>query len=292
MAPEGDCTSALAALDGTERASAADSFDLASREEIEVDFGELPPGEWGLVISSRQTLLSTFLFYQTLAYMGETAGAWFAALERGDARAHGSVAGLERALGGIEVLVPDEHGAWQVAASVQEAGPLATDTRVLPIPAGTRPSRIRLRLTRGLWRIDAVALARLHEPAEMRRITPATVLRDGEPDHETLAALTGAPTTTGRDRLLTMMPGDAVTLVFELPRELVRAEIFLESRGYYLEWMREEWLREENAESLAQILFEPAEALRALAPEFKAREASMEAAFWGSRFATPRASHE
>jgi hypothetical protein len=60
-------------------------------------------------------------------------------------------------------------------------------------------------------------------------------------------------------------------------------ELFLESTGYYYEWMRQEWLPEENAAKAAQFLYAPATALRILAPLFKAREAGMDSVFWRSR---------
>ncbi|MEP7228190.1 MAG: hypothetical protein ABI785_12560, partial [Gemmatimonadales bacterium] len=61
-------------------------------------------------------------------------------------------------------------------------------------------------------------------------------------------------------------------------------ELFLESRGYYLEWMRREWLAEENLALAAQILLDPAGALRTLAPAFKRQEPEMERLFWNSRY--------
>ncbi len=81
------------------------------------------------------------------------------------------------------------------------------------------------------------------------------------------------------------LPGDEHTFVFRLPDHPDRWELFLESRGYYLEWMRSEWLPEENPARAAMMLLEPARALRELAPEFKRLEPHMERLFWGSRLA-------
>jgi hypothetical protein len=80
------------------------------------------------------------------------------------------------------------------------------------------------------------------------------------------------------------LPGDEYTLVYRLPDDFADRELFLEARGYYLEWMREEWLAEENALRAAQLFLDPAAAMRAMAPEFKRREGEMEAVFWGSRY--------
>jgi hypothetical protein len=85
MAPEGDCLETLRAFDGRERFSTVDSADFAAREIIELDFATIPAGNYGPVIASRRSLLSTYLFYQALTYMGRSAGSWLAALERQDA---------------------------------------------------------------------------------------------------------------------------------------------------------------------------------------------------------------
>lgn len=108
---------------------------------------------------------------------------------------------------------------------------------------------------------------------------PARVLRHGHDDARTLASLLGeAPP-------LVTQPGDTLAIVHELPRAAERAEIFLESRGYYLEWIREAWLAEENAERLMRMFLDPAGSLREMAPEFKRLEPEMERSFWGSRYA-------
>jgi hypothetical protein len=88
-------------------------------------------------------------------------------------------------------------------------------------------------------------------------------------------------------RTLVTLPGDEYTMVYRLPEDPERFELFLESRGYYLEWMRDEWIAEENPARAAMMFVDPDRALRAMAPEFKRGEAEMEASFWGSRYAKP-----
>ena len=80
------------------------------------------------------------------------------------------------------------------------------------------------------------------------------------------------------------MPGDAYRISFDLPGPGPELELFLDTEGYYYEWMRTEWLPEENPVMAALALGAPGQALRALAGPFKAREATLEAAFWASRF--------
>jgi hypothetical protein len=270
VGPEGDCTSALRAFDGIERSSLADSTDLAARETLELEWTNPGEGTFGLVLARRQTLLSTYLFYQALAYMGRSAGDMLATLERGGRRS----GGWAPALGGIEVFVEDGRGGWMRAGEDGETGPLASDVRMVPLPRvpGT-PLRIRLRLTRGLWRLDWVALARRTGSVEPVRIKAYALTRaDGAP----VAAI---------DAQLVTFPGDEYDFRFAVPPG--PHELFLESRGYYLEWMRDEWLAEEDPVGAVLMLARPEDALRRLAPGFKAQESGMERAFWSSRYARP-----
>ena len=280
-AMEGDCTQALRDFDGNERFSAADSSDLAALETVDVDFGELPPGDYGLVVGMRQTLMSTYVFYQELAYMGREAGAWLAALELGGPLERARVLAAFSALGVLDVMVPDGAG-WKKVGDAREIGPLASDVRLVRLPpAPPGPRRVRLSATRGAWRLDWVGIARLEGPIDPVRLVPVQVEHGGTVDE------------LARQRLLdpalalVTLPGDDYTLRYRLPEGSSRWELFLESRGYYLEWMRDEWLAEESPAHAALMLTDPRRALRQMAPEFKRGEAEMESQFWRSRYAKP-----
>lgn len=277
-APEGDCTAALRAFDGVERTSAADGADLATREELTLTFPPTAAGPRGVVIASRQTLLTTYLLYQGLAYLGTRAAEAMASLERDPSLAETLLA-ANRRLGAIDVLVPADAGGWRKVGEAFETGPLAVDThlvRLPPLAAGT--TRVRLRFTKGNWRIDWVALAELGPALAATRLAPRSIAgrtRDGH------AAAPRAGET------IVTMPGDAYDFAFELPEQPERYELFLSSRGYYLEWMRKEWLAEESRLRAALLLTAPSISLRLLAPAYKRQEATMERMFWESRFAHP-----
>lgn len=281
-ASEGDCLPALRDADAVERFSATDSTDLASRETIDLVFPRLE-GTVGLVIGARQTLLTTYVLYQALAYLGPSASAFLASLATSaDARQHAG--SLGRLLGGIDVQLPDSARAWRTVGTLAETGPLATDVKVVPLPSTAADGdsvRVRLSLTRGLWRLDHVALASLNSAGEPLRLKPVTVRRHGREDRAALSAL--------RDSAepLVTLPGDEYTISFELPADFSEYELFLESRGYYLEWMREEWMREANPVRAAMLATDPAASLRLMAPEFKKLEPSMEQMFWNSRYVRP-----
>jgi hypothetical protein len=72
-------------------------------------------------------------------------------------------------------------------------------------------------------------------------------------------------------------------LKYKLPTDC-RYQFFMETQGYYLEWMREEWLAEENMKKLAFEFVFPGLFLRKAATEFKKIEPTMEKSFWGSRY--------
>lgn len=279
---EGDCRWLLTDLDGYERFSLTDSTDLAARETIELLFDSPSAGPTGLVIGSRQSLLTTFLFYQTLAYMGTQAGYWIATLERHPEWKGKIDGGIGEQLGWIEVQVIDSLENWTTVGFTRETGPLATDVRLVPLPAfGHSPARVRLRLTKGHWRIDYVALAELGTRVNPVRIAPSTVLRGGMTDETATQLL--------RDTLapLVTMPGDEYTLVYQLPEDPQGSELFLVSKGYYLEWMRQEWLADEDQGKAMRMFVNPSQAMHDLAPEFKKVERDIEAQFWGSRYARP-----
>jgi len=278
----GECAAAVAQFDGLERSSAADSTNLATKETVEICFDHVPGGDLGLVVAFRQTLLTTYLFYQTLAYMGGSAGEWFASLERAGAPAKDRIAGLGDMIGGIRVLVEERSGIWALRQEIRETGPLATNVVVVPLDRVVPgPVRVRLQMARGAWRLDMVALTVLEAPAVASRLYPSAVLRDGAASETALESLLRA------NRPLTTLPGDEYTLVYELPRGNETCELFLETQGYYLEWMRDEWLQEEDHIAAAMLLFDPERAVIEMAPKYKEAEPFMERSFWNSRYARP-----
>jgi hypothetical protein len=272
----------LRAFDGRERFRSVDSTDLARREEFELDFGDVAPGNLGIVLATRQSLLTTYLYYQALAYLGRSAVSWLAALESGDSLKQKRARGIGDVLGAIELEVAESAGGWRRVGETRETGPIATDVRMIPLPPDVaRPVRVRLRLTRGHWRIDQIALARLGPRVEPLRLRPVRVTHGGTIDGEALACLLDS------SRVLVTTRGDEYAIDYRLPPEPGRYELFLEAQGYYLEWIRQEWLAEENLPRAAQMFFDPASAMRRMAPEYKRTEAAMESLFWSSRYARP-----
>ncbi len=269
-----------AAIDGREWFTLADSVDLATKDTVNIEFERALSGELGLTIACRQTLMSTYLFYKTLAFMGVESGAFFAALER---QGPGSISRFKEfgeALSNIEVWLPDTSGGWYLADAFRETGPLAVDVHLIRLGKHDQPlKKLQLRLTRGCWRIDQAQLVRVGAQAEPIRLMPTLVKYMGEASDSLLIAL--ADTSLA----VTSMPGDTFELIYDLPQSSGEYEYFLEARGYYLEWMREEWKADYNPAMAQLVLFNPAEAMKQLAPEYKRIEADLERYFWSSRYA-------
>jgi hypothetical protein len=278
---EGDCLSLISAVDGEERFSRADSTYLGAKEVIDLTFENIPDDvKCGLVVGCRQTLLSTYLLYQAYAYMGNNVGYWLAQMGRNTFK-YGDTS-IDRLMGGIEVMIQDSNDQWNKVDQINEFGPLASDVHLLPLNQELpQTAKIQLRMTKGNWRIDYVALALIGESVSPIRLSPVQVLKDGHIDPVACDLLNDAA------KVLVTFPGDTYTLKYAFSDTATEYELFLESRGYYLEWIRQEWVEEENMDLLAEMFLNPQTSLKRLAPEFKRVESSMEDCFWSSRYAKP-----
>ena len=279
-APEGDCMEKVEKMDRMERFSEADPKNLIQKEYIEVEFKSVPDGKTGLIIGDRQTFMTTYLFYQSLAYLGNSAGNFAARIESGDSSLLRRVNKVWDLLGGIEVSVCDANGKWTKAGEIREMGPIAADIHLIRLPeTKTKYVKVRLELTKGLWRIDWLALARLDQLVEPIKISPSEVIAETKNNNY-------GKQFQLRDTLepLVTLPGDSYKLVYDLPSPSRQYEFFLSSKGYYIEWMRESWLEEENHRKAALLFGFPRIYMRMAAADFKKMEPGMEEMFWKSRY--------
>ncbi|MFT3693330.1 MAG: hypothetical protein QM831_09340 [Kofleriaceae bacterium] len=268
-ASEGDCLTAVRALDTHERTSLTDEHDLATREYIELTF-PATAGSKGIVIGARQSLVTTFLLYQGLAYLGNTVVDW---LTTDLHSVNGQ--GMRSVVGGITVQVFADN-TWRDVDEIYETGPLATDVHFVALPDDG--SRVRLQLPQGGWRIDYIAEASLDREVTPIRISPSKIRGVlGKEYSANRTPATAFPVIT--------QPGDAYELTYDLPAG--PNELYLDSHGYYLEWMRKEWLAEQNPLAAIRMLASPARAAKEFAPTFKKLEPQAETLFWKSRYAHP-----
>ena len=83
-------------------------------------------------------------------------------------------------LGNIEVLIQNKNDEWEKVGEVGETGPIATDIKIVPLTKvsgwvkDNSSINIKLRMAKGLWRIDYVALAELKDNIKPIIIPPST----------------------------------------------------------------------------------------------------------------------
>jgi len=278
MAAEGSCLDKIIQMDHNERFSLTDSKNLAKKEEIVFSFANDESDEFGLLIGSRQTLLTTFLFYQSLAYTGNYTGYYSSAIENGNRFLENRVQGLWDKLGGIEIYLKKESGRWEKIVEVNEMGPIAADVHLIKLPVSIpRNATLKLRMTQGLWRVDYLAMGKISAKVSPQLIYPHSVIKD---DEENMVALNLLNDTT---KTLITYPGDTYLINYKLP-DNSDYEFFLDTKGYYLEWMREEWIAEQNIRKAKLMFAFPGLYMRKAAKPFKKSEAEMEDRFWGSRY--------
>lgn len=282
--PEGDIKTALQAPDGRERFSLADAERLDSKEEIFVEFDQTPAQkELGLVVHFRQTLMTTYFIYSALGYMGNEIGDYLAKLETEPETSKKLENGIWKKLGTIQVFQWNETGkTWELAGSLYETGPIAINKQLVPLTSKTTGNRIRLKLlmNKGLWRIDHLALTQIVGKEEPVKIKPFLVRKQGKTDPSLLEKINDP------DKLLISMPGNEFEFRFEADDPKSDHDYFLYSKGYYLEWMRENWLSNKNLTLLQRMLVNPERYLAEVAADYKEYEKTMEKQFWDSRIDT------
>lgn len=282
-ASEGDVTGLLCTADMQERFSLADPDNLSSKEEIVLHFAN-PGGadSLGFVATFRQTLMTTYFIYSAMGYMGDAVGDIFAKLESGTEINEKLRHGLKKELGNIDVyLWSERQQKWTLQGGHHETGPIAFNQQLLLLPPSTDSKiSIKLVLNKGLWRLDYTGLTTIS-----RRIMPAVIRPDSIETQDGICDASALAQINATDRYLISMPGDAYTFHFTLPMEAPHA-LFLSSKGYYLEWMRQSWMEEKDLLKLRQMLEKPAKYLRQEAPAYKEYEKTMEWEFWNSKIQT------
>lgn len=280
ISEEGDFRNEVAAMDGLERYTPTDPNNLARREELVLTFDNNDIAGKGLIIGARQTLLTTYLFYQEMAYTGNQYGAMVSELENGNEYLKKRIEKLWDKLGGIEVFIKSGN-TWQKIDEIREMGPIASDVHLVKLPSvQDKEITLKIRLTKGLWRIDLLGLAPIIGKESPVRIMPDMVLKEDSLDNQTLGQLTG-----GISPLVTL-PGDRYELRYNLP-DNCSCQFFIDTKGYYLEWMRDSWLEEENLKKAAVALYFPGLFMRKAAAGYKKVEPQMEKVFWESRYVKP-----
>jgi hypothetical protein len=282
-AKEGDVTSLLKNQDRKERYSLSDENNLNAKEEIYLTYNDVNNTEnLGLILNFRQTLMTTFLFYNAMGYMGDNVGDVFYYLETNE-KMRNNFDSTTKELGGIECYVWNEKiNNWEKQAGIDETGPIAINRQLIPLNHTQLNStvKIKLVLNKGLWRLDYASLTNIRNQVTPREFSPISIYNKDRFDHEALAKI------NSEKSYLISMPGSEYRFNFEIPGDNTDYDLFLCAKGYYLEWMRENWIGEKDLPKLKQMVLNPQKYLRDEAKNYKQYESTMEQEFWNSKIDT------
>jgi hypothetical protein len=283
-ANEGDITTLLKNEDRQERFSFSDENNLSSKEEVFLSFNNVKNADkLGLVLNFRQTLMTTYFIYSAMGYMGDEVGDIFAKMEMNKETKEKLKGGIKKELGNIDIYLWNEQkNEWELQNGVYETGPIAFNRQFIPLDHLSSSSKIKLKLVmnKGLWRIDYVALTNIKDKVKPIEITPTNILNKGKVDNTALLEIKNP------EKYLISMPGSEYKFNFTLPSADTDYELFLYSKGYYLEWMREHWLKDKDLLKLKQMVDNPKKYLMVEAKNYKRYETTMEHEFWNSKIDT------
>ncbi len=274
-------TNKILAQDDKEYFSKSDSNDLLKSEEIFLNFDTPTSGNLGLVINFRQTLMSTFLFYNTLSMMGDEVASQFAKLESKKFYQKR----FDKAFDPLRYIKVYQQikNRWKLIGKISEQGPIAKNLQMIPLfPDSGKQTQLKLVMAQGNWRLDYLGLTEIISEVKPTILTPINI--HGNSKNENNLELISKD---DQDYLITFS-GDQYLLDFELPilTEDETNELFVYSKGYYLEWIRKEWLFEKDIKQLNRMMLMHKKTWRNLAHEFKEVEADMENTFWNSKVST------
>lgn len=281
-AQEGDVTVLLRDFDRKERFSLADDKKLNTKEEIFLSFDNVQNSKnLGVVIGYRQTLMTTYFIYSAIGYMGDEVGDIFAKMENSAELKNKFKEGIYSELGNIDVYIwNSKRKKWEIAGYCYETGPIALNHQIIQLSNTYNTANIKLKIVinKGLWRIDYVTLTNILEKVRPIEISPSNFLNKGVLDTTAITLLERSD-----KKYLISMPGDNYKLNFSLPTQNEDYELFLCSKGYYLEWMRTRWIKNKNLIKLKQMVDNPKSYLEEEVKDYKSYEMMMEQEFWNSR---------
>jgi len=279
-----DLTYLLGSEDRKEYYSLADEHNLSSKEEIYLNFDQVKnTKDLGLIINFRQSLMTTYFIYSAIGYMGDEVSDIFASIEKKKDTKAKLDAGLKKELGDIDIYqFNTETNIWEKVNGVYETGPIAINRQIIPLKNSSSKNSVKLKivLNKGLWRMDYIALTNIIDKIKPIEINADSILNKGNLDIQAMQDLASE-----KNRLISM-PGSEYTFNYTLPEANKTYELFLYSKGYYLEWMRDHWIKDKDLGKLYQMIYMPKKYLKDEAKNFKEYEKTMEQEFWNSKIDT------
>lgn len=283
-----DETKHLKYQDRLERFSYADEKKLNTKESIILEYDNISSNsELGIIINFRQTLMTTYFIYSAMGYMGEQVSDVFAKIEEEKNLRNKIDIGIKKELGEIDVYVWNEsQSEWQYISGLYETGPIAINQQLVPLNRNAVDGKIKVKLilNKGLWRVDYAAITSIVSKVKPIEVHPKEIYNKNKIDQNAISSLR-----SDKEYMLSL-PGDEYKINFELPFE-DDYELFLYTKGYYLEWMRESWLQDKNLWKLRTMFENPKRYLKSELKNYKEYEKTMENEFWNSKIDTKKNSY-
>jgi len=144
---------------------------------------------------------------------------------------------------GIQVFV-EHDGEFELEERVPDTGPIAwKETAVqVPVDPGSKTVRIRFAFLPESWAIDWIGYDdQQYDVGPLTGLAPAAATNNRGTDNHSIVSLLGKDD----DDYLPTYPGTIINLTFEAPaiRNPGARTFFVWSKGYYIEWVRGEWLK-------------------------------------------------
>ncbi len=282
-----DVTARLSRADGDVYRSGSEPVKATAsgriKDWIELEFDH--PGEADsvtVVLRLKNTLLSTVLFYDVvLASQGIDAISWTERLNSDSAYA-ADYHEIYSTFSGVKIKT-QKSWRWEQVARIPDVGPIADKdiAAVIPVDAPPgEPLRLRLEFFPDNVMIDYVALdsGSGRNDVSTEEIPPAGVVDLMGLERGEVAGLLASDD----EVFLTTEPGEAYEITYELSAGDRPVTAFVKSNGYYVEWIRGDWIRLRES-GYRFDLYRLPEVLTRLRESWLANREEMETRFFETR---------
>jgi hypothetical protein len=297
-----DCLVAIEKEDQSEALSKTSEKDLGLKESyrLAVDFHQHTNQDqsfhvgdrYALTLSLRNSLLNTFLFYQAWAWLGAKAGDWLARLNQAQ-NPNEMFSKISKIFGDLQVNARlndgDQKGDWVNIGAYDEIGPIAKERVLFEVPQNwielmvQKPSQkwsieFDLLASRSNYRIDMAQFVKLEKEHQPRVVH----LKSLKNQDGTINEL-GTKTLLEGKRHFLIQSAEHFILSYHDQKATANTQYFLAATGYYLEWMQKGWLGEASEDRLIDLMVNPEQTLKDLAPAYKQIEPFIDQEFWNTR---------
>lgn len=230
-----------------------------------------------VLLRLRNSLLNTVLLYdEMLASAGPQALDWVGEDLTRIATALELAEWYKKHMGMAVEVVQD--GEYRQVARLWDVGPIAFHDVAVPVPVGSDgTARVRLSFVADNWRIDRLAWSPDFRRTDARLLPMSGAHgMDGTSEDAALRSLAEPD----EDYLVTT-PGQRFVASFDAGASAVGTyrTFFLASQGYYTEWMRPDWLRNETPERFTPT----ADRIHSALTRWLAKRDAFEQQFYASR---------